>query len=103
MLRIPCPHCRLSADETEFAYGGEAHVVRPDGDSASDEDWAAYLGTRTNPAGPHAERWRHAFGCGKWFHLLRNTVTQEIYGAYPADAVAPPPELLGGAAGRRSP
>ncbi len=94
MLRIPCPCCGVEADETEFAYGGEAHIRRPDGASASDAEWSDYLAGRTNPAGPHTERWMHAYGCGKWFHLVRNTVTQEIYGAYPADSPGPPAEIL---------
>ncbi len=26
-----------------------------------------YLFMRENPKGVHFERWRHAYGCGKWF------------------------------------
>ncbi len=29
MLLIPCPWCG-PRDETEFTYGGEAHIVAPD-------------------------------------------------------------------------
>ena len=28
MLLIDCPHCG-ARDETEFSYGGEAHIMRP--------------------------------------------------------------------------
>ena len=94
MLRIPCPCCGIEGDESEFSYGGEAHIARPDGETASDMEWAEYLSVRNNPMGPHLERWRHAIGCGKWFHLARNTVTQEVYGAYAADAAGPPEGIL---------
>ena len=94
MLRIPCPCCGVEGDETEFAYGGQAHVPRPDGATASDEAWSDYLHLRENPEGPHLECWRHAFGCGKWFHLARDTATQVIHGAYPAHLPAPPEEIL---------
>ncbi len=93
MLKIPCPCCGVEGDESEFAYGGEAHIARPDGETASDAEWAEYLSVRTNPMGPHLERWRHVFGCGKWFHLARDTVTQEVFGAYAADDLAPPEEV----------
>jgi sarcosine oxidase subunit delta len=42
----------------------------------------------------HFERWRHAYGCGKWFHAARCTVTLEVFGTYPAQVPAPPGELL---------
>jgi sarcosine oxidase, subunit delta len=29
MLRIPCPWCGVR-DETEFHYGGQAHIARPE-------------------------------------------------------------------------
>ena len=48
----------------------------------SDDAWAAYLFMRSNPKGVHAERWRHVHGCGRWFNIVRDTVTHEILGAY---------------------
>jgi len=36
----------------------------------------------------HFERWRHAQGCGRWFNLVRNTVTHEILSVY---AITDPP------------
>ncbi|MEO1000945.1 MAG: sarcosine oxidase subunit delta [Pseudomonadota bacterium] len=91
MLMLTCPCCGVTAEETEFAPGGEAHLVRVTGDT--DGAFADYLFTRANPKGPHLERWRHAFGCGKWFHVARDTVTLEVYGTYPADVTAPPEEV----------
>lgn len=48
MLRIPCPYCG-PRDETEFAFGGEAHLDRPPL-ASTDEEWTAYLFLRTNPS-----------------------------------------------------
>ena len=51
MMRIECPWCG-GRDETEFHYGGEAHIARPeDPDALSDEAWADYLFMRANPEG----------------------------------------------------
>ncbi len=75
MLLIPCPHCG-ERPELEFAYGGQAHIARPaDPAALSDEDWAEYLYMRDNPKGPHAERWRHIHGCGRFFNVVRDTAT----------------------------
>lgn len=93
MLILTCPYCGVTADETELTPGGEAHLTRH-GPGASDEEFTAYLFERKNPMGVHAERWRHSYGCGKWFHALRNTVTQEVYGTYRAQTHSPPDELM---------
>ncbi len=89
MLTLRCPACGVMADETELAPGGEAHVTRR-GPGTGDHDFADYLFRRSNPRGVHLERWRHAFGCGQWFHAARDTVTMEVFGTYPATALAPP-------------
>ncbi len=82
MLRIDCPWCG-PRDETEFAYGGEAHIRRPeDPDSLGDAEWADYLFMRRNPIGRHRERWCHLHGCRRWFNLERDTVTHEITAVY---------------------
>lgn len=82
MLRIPCPWCGVR-DETEFRYGGQAHIERPeDPDALPDAEWAEYLFMRDNPKGPFAERWVHAAGCRRWFNVKRHTVTHEILVVY---------------------
>ena len=89
MMRIECPWCG-GRDETEFHYGGEAHIARPaDPDALSDEAWADYLFMRANPKGIHAERWMHAQGCRRWFNALRHTVSHEIVAVYPMGAPRP--------------
>lgn len=82
MLLIDCPFCGPRA-EIEFTYGGEAHVVRArDPREISDEDWTGFLYQRSNARGVHAERWRHAHGCGRFFNALRDTGTDQFLATY---------------------
>lgn len=91
MLLIPCPWCG-ERDETEFRYGGQAHVARPlDPNATDDAAWAEYLFMRDNPKGWFRERWNHAAGCRRWFNMVRHTVTHEIAAVYKPDD--PKPEL----------
>jgi sarcosine oxidase, subunit delta len=78
MLLIRCPWCG-PREETEFSYGGEAHIVRPkDPNALSDEEWADYLFMRTNKRGIHDEQWCHSAGCRRWFEVIRDTVSYRI-------------------------
>jgi sarcosine oxidase, subunit delta len=86
MMQIPCIWCG-PRDESEFVCGGTSHLQRP-GLEQSDQAWGEYLFFRDNPKGLHLERWRHAYGCGQWFNLARNTVTHEILSVY---AITDPP------------
>lgn len=92
MLILHCPYCGVDADETELAPGGEANLTR-EGPGSSDEEFEQYLFLRENPRGVHFERWRHAMGCGKWFHAARCTTTMEVFGTYPAQTSEPPQEI----------
>ena len=92
MLRIPCPWCGIR-DETEFRFGGEAHVERP-GLEVSDAAWADYLFNRENPKGLHYERWCHVYGCSQWFNVVRDTVTHEIHTVYKMGDPGPDPKLF---------
>ncbi len=87
MLRLSCPFCG-TRDEVEFHCGGDAHVVRP-GPEVSDAEWSDYLFNQRNPRGVHYERWCHAFGCGQWFNVARNTFTHEIHAVYRMGEPAP--------------
>ncbi len=100
MLEIRCPCCGVACAETELAPGGEAHRKRF-GPGATDEDFAGYLYERKNPRGVHFERWRHAYGCGKWFHAARCTVTLEVFGTYSAQTTEPPAEIIEAIRARR--
>mgnify|MGYP006275318575 FL=1 len=82
MFVIKCPWCG-ERDQSEFSYGGEAHIKRPEnGEEMSDAEWADYVFHRTNPKGVHYERWVHSHGCGQWFNAARNTATDEWIGIY---------------------
>ena len=37
---------------------------------------------RDNTRGVHAERWRHAHGCGRFFNALRDTTTDFFLATY---------------------
>ena len=81
-MLIPCPWCGLRPD-AEFSAGGEAHLVRADPDASTDEQWGRYLYFRANVKGAQRERWFHAYGCRRWFNIVRDTVTHEITDSYP--------------------
>lgn len=89
MLILTCPCCGIAADETELAAGGQAHLKR-EAVGSGDEEFETYLFVRDNPRGVHFERWRHAYGCGKWFLAARDTMTLEVFGTYPAQTKKPP-------------
>ncbi len=91
MLLITCPYCGPRA-EAEFHGAGEAHLTRPGpAETVSDAEWASYLFLRENPKGIHHERWLHQFGCGRWFVIVRDTLSHEILTQY--GMRAPKPEI----------
>ena len=49
---------------------------------------------RLNTKGIIFERWRHSYGCGKWFHVARCTETLEVFGSYSAQTLRPPKAIL---------
>lgn len=100
MLVLTCPYCGVDCDETELSPGGEAHLKRF-GPGSSDEEFETYLFSRENPKGVHFERWRHAHGCGKWFHAARDTVTLEVFGTYKAQTTEPPKQVRDAIAAKR--
>lgn len=92
MLLIHCPYCDETLPEVEFTYAGQAHVARaPDPSSQSDAEWENFLYIRSNPKGPHYERWRHLHGCGRFFNAVRDTVSDRFLTTYKAGT--PRPEL----------
>ncbi|MFE4195736.1 sarcosine oxidase subunit delta [Paenarthrobacter sp. NPDC056912] len=82
MLLISCPNCG-QRDETEFHYGGQAHIAYPESpNDLTDREWAEYLFYRENTKGTFAERWVHSTGCRQWFNMLRDTVSYDIHSIY---------------------
>lgn len=80
-MRIPCPYCG-DRDAHEFAYLGDATVVRPDPAAPSAEKlFVDYVYLRDNAPGPHREFWYHASGCRSWLIVQRDTRTHAIASA----------------------
>lgn len=89
MLQITCPWCGVR-QESEFSYGGEAHIVRPlDTDALNDAQWGDYLFMRKNSRGLHKEQWVHTYGCRRWFNVERNTLTYQIKTVYKVGEILP--------------
>jgi heterotetrameric sarcosine oxidase delta subunit len=96
MLQLTCPWCG-PRDETEYRYGGQAHVPYPErSEDVSDQEWAEYLFFRDNHKGPFAERWAHSVGCRRWFNVVRDTETYEFLAVY---TNADPRPVIGSDAG----
>jgi len=92
-MRIDCCYCGLRGHE-EFAYLGDATVVRPNADPKRPPDdtewqrWIDYVYLRDNPAGPHRELWQHIAGCRAWLVVTRDVRTHAILNVEPARDVA---------------
>jgi sarcosine oxidase, subunit delta len=87
---IACPWCG-PREETEFSYGGQAHVPYPEHPgSLTDEQWAHVVFFRDNPKGPFAERWVHTAGCRRWFTAVRDTRTHRFLSVGPLAGAAGP-------------
>ena len=93
MLILTCPYCGVNAEETELHPGGEAHLARI-GPNGTAEEFESYLFARKNAKGVHFERWRHAYGCGKWFLAARCTATLQVFGTYRAQTPHPPAQIV---------
>ena len=82
MFKIDCPFCG-PRDASDYSYGGEAHIARPDNsENLSDEEWADFVFMRGNVKGAFAERWVHTAGCRRFFNVIRDTATDEILVVY---------------------
>jgi methylglutamate dehydrogenase subunit B len=86
MIVIPCPHCG-PRNHDEFLHAGAA-VGRPPAADAPLAEWNAWVYSRDNPRGSHRELWRHAFGCGAYLVVERDTRTHEVTSAVFADEEA---------------
>jgi methylglutamate dehydrogenase subunit B len=76
-MLISCPFCGRR-ESSEFAYRGDATLVRPEGENADEPTMYAYVYLRTNPAGLHEEHWYHTAGCRQWLRIRRDTRTHVI-------------------------
>jgi len=99
MMLFSCPNCG-PRNETEFHYGGQAHVSYPEHpEELTDREWGEYLFYRQNTRGLFAERWVHSAGCRKWFNMLRDTVSYDITAVYQIGERPPVPRTPHATAG----
>jgi sarcosine oxidase subunit delta len=71
---ITCPICG-KRDLYEFRFGGEDRGPRPNQEELTPEAWCDWVHMRDNLAGPQKEWWYHRDGCGLWFTVWRDTLT----------------------------
>lgn len=71
---ITCPICGRR-DLYEFRFGGEDRGPRPVQAGLRPDQLAAYVHFRQNTGGPQKEWWYHRQGCGCWFTVWRDTLT----------------------------
>ncbi|MEM9317871.1 MAG: sarcosine oxidase subunit delta [Pseudomonadota bacterium] len=76
MIRIECPILG-PRPETEFVYGGDATVKRPDMSERDPDAWLDYVFHRDNPRGIHKEYWQH-IQARHWLVVERDTLTHEV-------------------------
>ena len=82
MLLIHCPYCG-ERPELEFSLRRPgAHRTAAAPADLDDQAWTDFLYMRDNTKGVHAERWRHARGCGRFFNALRDTTTDQFLATY---------------------
>jgi sarcosine oxidase subunit delta len=74
-FKIPCPHCG-ERDVYEFSFGSEVKDQPPPG--AGIRAWRHYLYFNQNLCGVQSEWWCHSAGCGTWFRVKRDTLTNNI-------------------------
>jgi len=71
---ITCPICG-KRNLYEFKFGGEDHGPRPEEQGLTPDSWADWAYMKDNTPGSQKEWWYHRDGCGLWFSVYRNTLT----------------------------
>ena len=71
---ITCPVCG-KRDLYEFRFGNEDRGPMPDHEGLTPSDYSQSVHMHGNTAGPQKEWWCHKDGCGVWFTVWRDTVT----------------------------
>jgi sarcosine oxidase subunit delta len=71
---ITCPVCGRR-NLYEFKFGGEDRGPRPAEDGLTPDSWAQWAYMHDNVSGPQKEWWYHRDGCGSWFAVYRDTLT----------------------------
>ena len=73
-LTLMCPICG-KRNAYEFRYGGEDKGPPSEESSLTPEAWCKRVHLNNCTAGIQKEWWNHRDGCGLWFTLYRNTIT----------------------------
>ncbi len=71
---ITCPVCG-KRDSGEFRFGNEDRGPIRDQDKLDHMAYVNKVIMQTTKAGPQKEWWCHAYGCGSWFTIFRDTLT----------------------------
>ena len=71
---LTCPICG-KRNGYEFRYGGVDKGPRPDEEVLSSATWCDYVHMNKCVAGIQKEWWFHRDGCGAWFTIFRDTMT----------------------------
>ena len=74
-FKIPCPNCG-ERNVYEFSFGSE--FKEQPSPEAGIKEWRQYLYFNENVCGVHEEWWYHFAGCGTWFKIKRDTLTNKI-------------------------
>lgn len=74
MYTITCPICGKRSQK-EFRYGNEDLGPMPDACNLTPEIYLEYLYSNGNKSGIQKEWWCHKQGCGSWFTVERDTLT----------------------------
>ena len=74
-FKIDCPNCGRR-DVSEFTFG--ATEKTPPDPGAGLREWSRYVFIAGNVLGAQEEWWRHAFGCGVWLRIKRDTADHKI-------------------------
>lgn len=72
---ITCPICGPRSGY-EFRFGNEDCGPAPDQDGLDLETYTDYVHLHEAKGGPQKEWWCHTGGCGVWFTIWRDTVTE---------------------------
>jgi heterotetrameric sarcosine oxidase delta subunit len=83
---ITCPICG-KRDAYEFRYGNEERGGRPDEEGITAETFSDYVFLKWHSGRPRQEWWYHRDGCGSWFTIRRDPMTNREWTA--EDVLAP--------------
>ena len=73
-ISITCPICGKRSGY-EFKFGGEERGPKPTWINPTPKQWCEYIHNRRNIDGVQKEWWYHKDGCGTWFTIYRDTLT----------------------------